>query len=237
MSDIDDLKVKVYDLEQTKAKAVKDADDWHLAYDTLCTDLAYTLGMDSPTVAGDHQVKARVAKLVTELARAKRRGDVHRDRVNDESARAYSQGVEDMREKAARTVRAYSDDLDELAGEIHDATLTGDEAKTYPPGMSWLKVFDEEKGRSSPDPHGGEEVSPGSIRAAEDALEASLAAQEPDLASRVAALEADMRQAQAALRGLGADSPPTASCANAVIHGPHQWTTDDGTKRHCMGAY
>lgn len=44
-------------------------------------------------------------------------------RLTAESARSYSQGVEDMREKAARTVRAYSDDLDELAGEIHALPL------------------------------------------------------------------------------------------------------------------
>ncbi|MEU5853982.1 hypothetical protein ABZ799_01520 [Nocardiopsis dassonvillei] len=33
--------------------------------------------------------------------------------------------------------------------ERGDATLTGNAAETYPPGMSWLKVFDEKKSPSS----------------------------------------------------------------------------------------
>jgi len=123
------LKARVYDADQAKDQANKDADAWHLAYDTLCSDLAYEMGMDSPSIAGDHQVKARVKELVAE------------------SARSYSQGVEDMREKAARVVTRHRESPETvlLAAEIRDVPLS--------------------------DPHGGEEAFPGSIAAAEAALD------------------------------------------------------------------
>jgi len=104
------LKAQVYDADQEKDQASKDADTWHLAYDTLCSDLAYEMGMDSPSIAGDHQVKARVKELVAE------------------SARSYSEGVEDMRAAAMRIPATIgTQDLQSMRvvyEQIRDVSLT-----------------------------------------------------------------------------------------------------------------
>lgn len=126
------------------------------------------------------QVQEREAALVTELARAKRRGDVHRDRVNDESVRAYSQGVEDMRTKVAAGIVAD----EQKCQEAINANPTNPHLQGRLTGLQRARDI-------VTDPHGGEEVHPGSIRAAEDALEKYLEEKPTDLASRVDALEAD----------------------------------------------
>ncbi|KOX10187.1 hypothetical protein [Nocardiopsis sp. NRRL B-16309] len=81
---------------------------------------------------------------------------------------AYQRGAADMRERAARLLTGYREaPYKALAASIRGLPVAPD----------------------ATDPHGGEEVHPGSIRRAEDALEASLAAKEPDLEERVDALE------------------------------------------------
>lgn len=51
-------------------RLAKEDNDWHEAYNQLCSDLAYEMGMENPSIAGDYQVKARVAELVKESARS-----------------------------------------------------------------------------------------------------------------------------------------------------------------------
>lgn len=39
---------------------------WREAYNQLCSDLAYLMDMDDPSIAGDRQVKERVARMKQE---------------------------------------------------------------------------------------------------------------------------------------------------------------------------